>query len=61
MAQNIPLFSEETQKISIFGLVFDEKDNYIREKREVSIADFIDYGKTTYRNFFLTIKRKLDI
>lgn len=55
------LFSEESPKISIFGLVFDEKDNYIREKREVSIADFMDYGKTTYRDFFLDLKKNLNI
>lgn len=58
-ADAIALFSDKISQISISGLVFDENDSYIAVKKQVSVADFMDYGKTTYRDFFTSLQKIL--
>lgn len=55
----INLFSDKAAQITISGLAFDENNSYIPIIRQVSVADFMDYGKTTYRDFFLDLKKIL--
>lgn len=55
------LFSEMTPQITTSGFIFDRNNRYIEQNRKVSVADFMDYGKTTYRDFFLSLKQVLNI
>lgn len=57
----IRLFSDDIAKTDISGMIFDENGNYIAQKRQVSVADFMDYGKTVYRDFFSELKQKLNL
>lgn len=55
----ISLFSEAVSQITITGLALDERNNYIPSVKQVSVADFMDYGKTTYRDFFIKLQKIL--
>lgn len=57
----IRLFSDIAPQITVSGFVFDQNNRYIAQNRKVSVADFMDYGKTTYRDFFLSLKQVLNI
>lgn len=55
----IALFSDKQLQINLNGLIFDEKDQYKKKMKQVSVADFMDYGKNTYRDFFIKLKETL--
>ncbi len=55
----IALFSDIVPQITVSGLAFSENNTYIPIIRQVSVADFMDYGKSTYRDFFLDLQKKL--
>lgn len=56
----ISLFSDNLSQISISGIAFDENNYYINSIKQVSVADFMDYGKNTYRDFFIKIKEIIE-
>lgn len=55
----IALFSDIVPQITISGLALDENNTYIPSIKQVSVADFMDYGKNTYRDFFINLQNML--
>jgi len=55
----IALFNDDVPKITVTGLAIGENNAYIPTIRQVSIADFMDYGKNTYRDFFINLQNML--
>lgn len=55
----ISLFSDVVSQISVSGLALDGNNAYMPTIKQVSIADFMDYGKNTYRDFFINLQNML--